>query len=587
MYIYHPWFSRLISITEHMPKKPSNLIYGLEDKPPLLITIILGFQHSCLFFVLMTLPIIIIRKLGNSITPEEAQSYLSMTMIAGGITVVLQSIRRFGLGSGYFCPALCGPAYMDATLTAAAVGGLPLVFGMTLLSGAIESLFSKVMNKLRFLFPTEVTGLIVSMVGLSLLPVSLAYFFGHQQQAAGSYAFISVGFITLAVMVGLNVWSKGNMKLFCTLIGVIVGYVASILTGIIPPDDLHRVAAARFIHFPVISHIRWSFDFTMIVPFVIASICSTFKTVGDIVTCQKINDSEWKRADMKTLSSGIFADGLGGVIPGLIGGFGLSTSSSNVGLSMATGATSRVISLAMGGILIFMAFFPKLSEVMIIMPAPIMGAALIFAVSFIILAGFQIMISRMMNARRIFVIGISLTFGLCVYLIPGAYSGVHPWLKPVFSSALSVTTIMALVLNMIFRIGVAAKVKLELNPAAFSSADIFDFMERQGGNWAARPDVIRNAAGAMNETMETIISNNLSSSNVVMLVGFDEFNLDVDISYPGKPIEFPDRKPSRQEMIEDDDATARLSGYMIRKYVDGLKTEQKGVQTNVKFHFIH
>ena len=146
---------------------------------------------------------------------------------------------------------------------------------------------------------------------------------------------------------------------------------------------------------------------------------------------------------------------------------------------------------------------------------------------------------------------------------------------------------MALVLNMIFRIGVAAKVKLELNPAAFSSADIFDFMERQGGNWAARPDVIRNAAGAMNETMETIISNNLSSSNVVMHVGFDEFNLDVDISYPGKPIEFPDRKPSRQEMIEDDNATARLSGYMIRKYVDGLKTEQKGLQTNVKFHFIH
>ena len=493
-----------------MPKKPSNLIYGLEDKPPLLITIILGFQHSCLFFVLLTLPIIIIRQMGNSITPEEAQSYLSMTMIAGGITIMIQSYRRFGLGSGYFCPSLCGPAYMDATLTAAALGGMPLVFGMTMLSGAIESLFSKVMNKLRFLFPTEVTGLIVSMVGLSLLPVSLRYFFGPQQKAAeGSLVIIGIGFLTLAVMVGLNVWSKGNMKLFCTLIGVVVGYSASILTGIIPPGDLQRIADARFIHLPMINHIRWSFDFTMIVPFVIASICSTFKTVGDIVTCQKINDTDWKRVDMKTLSAGIFADGLGGVIPGMIGGFGLSTSSSNVGLSMATGATSRVIAMAMGGILIFMAFFPKLSEIMIIMPAPVMGAALIFAISFIILAGFQIMVSRMMNARRIFVIGISLTFGLCVYLIPEAYSGVHPWLKPVFSSALSVTTIMALVLNMIFRIGVASKARLELNPAAFSSSDIFDFMERQGGDWAARPDVIRSAAGAMNETMETVFSNNL------------------------------------------------------------------------------
>ena len=571
-----------------MPKKPFNLIYGLEDKPPLLITIILGYQHSCLFFVLMTLPIIIIRKLGNSITPEEAQSYLSMTMIAGGITVVIQSCRRFGIGSGYFCPGLCGPAYMDATLTAAALGGLPLVFGMTMLSGAIESLFSKVMNKLRFLFPTEVTGLIVSMVGLSLLPVSLINFFGSQQKTGGdSFALMGIGFLTLAVMVGLNIWSKGNMKLFCTLIGVIVGYLASILTGIIPPGDLHRIAAARFINFPTISHIRWSFDFTMIVPFIIASICSTFKTVGDIVTCQKINDADWKRVDMKTLSAGIFADGLGGVIPGMIGGFGLSTSSSNVGLSMATGATSRVISVAMGGVLIFMAFFPKLSEVMIIMPAPVMGAALIFAVCFIMLAGFQIMVSRMMNARRIFVIGISLTFGLCVYFIPGAYSGFHPWLKPVFSSALSVTTIMALILNMVFRIGVAAKVRLDLDPAAFSSSDIFGFMEKQGGNWGARPDVIRNAAGAMNETMETIISNKLSSSKVVMMVNFDEFDLDVDISYSGAPFEFPDRKPTCQEMIEDENATTRLSGYMIRKYVDGLKTEQKGSQISVKFHFIH
>jgi NCS2 family nucleobase:cation symporter-2 len=444
------------------------------------------------------------------------------------------------------------------------------------------------MNKLRFLFPTEVTGLIVSMVGLSLLPVSLAYFFGsHQKTGADSFAFIGIGFLTLAVMVGLNVWSKGNMKLFCTLIGVIVGYLASILTGIIPPGDIQRVASASFIHLPRISHIRWSFDFTMIVPFIIASICSTFKTVGDVVTCQKINDAEWKRVDMKTLSAGIFADGLGGVIPGLMGGFGLSTSSSNVGLSMATGATSRVIALAMGGVLIFMAFFPKLSEVMIIMPAPVMGAALIFAVSFIILAGFQIMVSRMMNARRIFVIGISLTFGLCVYFIPGAYSGVHPWLKPVFSSALSVTTIMALILNMVFRIGVAAKTRLELDPVAFSSSDIFDFMERQGGNWGARPDVIRNAAGAMNETMETIISNNLSVSKVVMIVNFDEFDLDVDIGYLGAPIEFPDRRPTRQEMIEDENATTRLSGYMIKKYVDGLKTEQKGGRISIKFHLIH
>jgi xanthine/uracil permease len=75
----------------------------------------------------------------------------------------------------------------------------------------------------------------------------------------------------------------------------------------------------------------------------ITSICSTLKTVGDLVTCQKINDADWKRPDMKNISSGIFVDGLGGIIPGLIGGFGQSTSSANVGLSIASGATSKKI----------------------------------------------------------------------------------------------------------------------------------------------------------------------------------------------------------------------------------------------------
>ena len=170
-------------------------------------------------------------------------------------------------------------------------------------------------------------------------------------------------------------------------------------------------------------------------------------------------------------------------IAGVLGGMGQSTSSSNIGLSIATGVTSRVLAYSMGGILIGMSFFPKLSAVFAIMPKPVMGATLIFALSFMVIAGLQIVMSRMIDARKTFIIGISLIFGLTVDLMPEAFTGVHPWISPIFSSSLSTGALTAVILNLIFRIGIAKKVRLELAPEAQSSERLFEFMEKTGGLW--------------------------------------------------------------------------------------------------------
>lgn len=106
---------------------------------------------------------------------------------------------------------------------------------------------------------------------------------------------------------------------------MVVGYVSSYIIGIIPHEDISSIKNADFFSLPYLSHMSWKLDFTLIIPFVIATLCSSLKTVGDLVTCQKINDADWKRPEMKSIAGGIFADGLGGIIPGLIGGFGQST----------------------------------------------------------------------------------------------------------------------------------------------------------------------------------------------------------------------------------------------------------------------
>ena len=195
-------------------------------------------------------------------------------------------------------------------------------------------------------------------------------------------------------MVGLNVWSKGKLRLFCILVGMASGYLASFLLGILTSQELSHVTQQPLVSFPFAGHPGWAFSWHLVIPFAIAMICSSLKSVGDLITCQKINDAEWKRPDMHNVSKGILADSVGSVAAGIMGGMGQSTSSTNVGLSIATGATSRVIAFAVGGFLVLLAFCPKLASLFAIMPKPVIGATLVFALSFMVVAGFQIIMIR-------------------------------------------------------------------------------------------------------------------------------------------------------------------------------------------------
>lgn len=571
-----------------MIKKSSNLIYGVNDKPPKWITLLLGLQHVMIIFIAIILPVIIVGELGDTISHHTARSFISLTMIAGGITTILQALKKGPVGSGYLCPSVAGPSYLHASMMAVQTGGLSLLFGMTGFVGFIEVLLSRIMHKLRFMFPPEVTGIVVTLVGLVLIPLSVNHFFGlSNEDNVSETPEIIIGILTFSVMIGLNIYSKGKLKLYCILIGMTMGYLLAYLFGIIPASDFNQIKDAELFSIPYIENMSWSFDFDFIIPFVIAALCSTLKTTGDIATCQKINDANWSRVDMKSASRGILADGIGCIIPGLIGGFGQSTSSSNVGLSVATGATSRRIAYAAGIIFIFLAFFPKLSNIFLIMPKPVMGATLIFVVSFMIIQGLQIIMSRMLDARKIFIVGASLVLGLSADMVPEVYQNVHHWLQPVFSSSLSLGAVSAVVLNLILRIGISKHKKLELKVDEEFTSKIFDFMEKQGSAWGARKEIIFNAASAMNELMESVVAMKLVSNNIIMNISFDELKLDVDINYQGKSFEFPKVKPSKEDLETDESAVYRLSGYLINQYTDKIKTSYKNGRCNIKLHFDH
>ena len=156
---------------------------------------------------------------------------------------------------------------------------------------------------------------------------------------------------------------------------------------------------------------------------------------------------------MPRIGSGLVADGIAVTISGLLGGVASDTSASNVGLSSATGATSRWIGVAAGVLFAVLGFSPKLAAVLSVMPPPVAGAILIFVVCFMTTAGFQIISSTRPDARMTFVIGISLAFGLSLDMLPQLYASVPGWLRPLFESSLTLTTVLAVVLHQIFRIG--------------------------------------------------------------------------------------------------------------------------------------
>ncbi|MCP4131932.1 MAG: xanthine permease [bacterium] len=436
----------------------SNLIFGVDDKPPFLTSLFSGLQHTFVMSSTLILPVAIISEIGG--TPLQIRSVVSFSMIAAGFVTILQSFRG-PVGAGYLCPYLAGVPYFSAAMNAAWLGGMPLMAGMFLVSGLFESVFSRLVTRLRFLFPVEVTGVVVMMVGIALIPLGVSNFLGIEtDEALFEMADLLVGFITIAVMIGLNTWASGNLRVYCVFIGMILGYILAYFFGIMTPLDIEEVLSADFFAFPRIIHGGWSFNSSLLIPFIIAALCTNLKGIGDIITCQKINDDNWKQPGMRSIANGLLAGGLGTILAGVLGGQGVSTSSSNIGVSAATGTTSRRIGVVAGGLFIAFACFPKIAAIFAIMPKPVMGAVLIFVTCYMIIAGIQILMSVELDIQKIFIVGTAITFGLSADILPDLYNYIPAGLKPFFSSSLTLSTVLAITMTQIFKIGDFIKSKL-------------------------------------------------------------------------------------------------------------------------------
>src|SRR5207237_10252089 len=183
------------------------------------------------------------------------------------------------IGSGFLCPVSVTAVYLAPSLAAVKLGGLPLVFGMTLFGGIVESALSPILRRIRPLLPPEIGGLVIFFVGTTVAVLGFRYIIGTGSAHPIGWAHWAVVAVTLGVTVALNVWAQGQARMFCALIGMVAGFGEAIFTGLLGSGDFKVLAGLPLLAVPTVDHLSWAFSTAMALPFVIAAFAVTLKAV--------------------------------------------------------------------------------------------------------------------------------------------------------------------------------------------------------------------------------------------------------------------------------------------------------------------
>jgi xanthine permease XanP len=154
-------------------------------------------------------------------------------------------------------------------------------------------------------------------------------------------------------------------------------------------------------------------------------------------------------------------------------------------------------------------------------------------------------------------------------------------------SSLVLSTVIALLLNLLFRIGVKKTVRLNIDDAHIDPQKIENFFQTQCAAWGARPDIARRAAFGTKQLIDAVADEYRQQGPIIVEASFDEFNLDVRLSYEGKELKFPEQRPTNAQIRENDDGARLLAGFLLRRNADRVRSEWKDGKANVLFHFDH
>jgi len=574
-------------------RRPAELIYAADERLPPAALLTLGLQHVATALALTAYVLAASRIAGLS--APDTHSFLAVTLLAMAACTGLQAWGG-RLGAGALLVHIPSPVmitFVAAVLTQYGTSGMA---ALTMTSGIAALLIAPLLIRLRPLFPPTVAGVVVCVAGVSLIGSSVHHALGLDEQLAIRPASLLVSGVALTCIVAFSVWGGRRLRLLGLLAGIGAGVVAAAFTGDL--QGFQQLAGTPVFALPSVPVPTFAIDPTLVAALLLVAVLSQLDTLGCVIVVDKMDNADWRRADMKAVARGIRANGLGDVATSLLGPFPTGVSSANIALAHATGSTSRYIGLAVAALLALAAFMPQVTVALTLIPTPVLGAVELYAAAFLIVSGMELVASRALDSRAIFMVGLSISAGLAIMLLPGLATHAPASLQFLLGSGFVVAGFFAVLLNLLFRLGSSQRAQISLDGSAATARAVTEFVETRGAAWGARRDVVQRAALAALEAAEAIERSH--GSRVTGLRGFfDEFNLDIELLHSGAPMSLAaapamDAHAAAALWEADDDsaldaAVARASGLLLRHLADRVSDGPGSAAGTafLKLHFNH
>jgi xanthine permease len=432
------------------PDEPSqsSVIYDIEDKPPLGEAVPLGFQHV-LAMVLgnIAVPLIIATAVG--LATGKTVFLVQMAFIVAGVASLVQAYPIGPIGGRV--PVVMGTsfAFLGTLLLILEQSSLAVVFGAALVGSIVQIVIGSNYKRFKFLFPPLVNGIVVMLIGLTLIPVGIDYAAGAAggPQATENYAsLVNIGIASLVFLVTLvlNQFFRGILRIASVFFGILIGYITAVLLGMV---NFTAVAQAGWITIPNPMRFGIAFDPSAILAVSAVYLIVSMETIGNI---SAIVSETGRNATDSEIRGGLLADGVMSGIAAIFGAFPNTSFGQNVGLISFTGVASRHVVGIAGGFLVIFGFIPKVGAIVTTLPDPVLGGATLILFAMIFTSGLNIIHKEVtLTQRNTTIIAVAIALGLGVAFRPKLVSNFPDVIQTLFGSGVVLGGLSALVLNLV------------------------------------------------------------------------------------------------------------------------------------------
>lgn len=407
-----------------------------------------GLQHVLTMYGGIIAPPLIIGS-AVGLAADELGMLVTAALFVSGFATLLQALGAPGLGSRL--PLVQGVSFAGVATMVTLVtsgGGLPVVFGAVIASSVLGLLIAPLFAHIIRFFPPVVTGTVITVIGLSLMPVAARWAMGGNAQAAGwgSTGNIGLAALTLALVLLFNRLGSDGVKRLAVLLAMVLGTLFAVITG---KADFSGVMSGETVALPgILSYGMPVFDVAAILSMTLIVLVLLTETTAGLIAIGEIVGTD---VDSKRIARGLRADMLTSALAPLFNSFPQSAFAQNIGLVAITGIKSRYVVAAGGVILVLLGCLPLLGRVVAAVPLPVLGGAGVVLFGTVAASGIRTLAKvDYKENMNLVIVATSIAFGMIPIVMPTFYDQFPGWVRTLFHSGISAACLVSVLLNCLF-----------------------------------------------------------------------------------------------------------------------------------------